>query len=129
VTNNSATFTGQVGKTYSFYSIATDNVGHVETTPLAADASTTLKATSTPSPTTQPTTTPTPTTKSTPTPITDPTTSPSPSPTINPTKNPTPKPTVTPTSLDIGYVALLLLVLAGIAFASLVLVKKVKLRK
>ena len=32
----SATFTGQAGKTYSFYSIATDNAGNVQPTPTAA---------------------------------------------------------------------------------------------
>src|SRR5262249_840405 len=38
----SATFTGQFGPTYGFYSVATDNVGHREGTPTAAQASTFL---------------------------------------------------------------------------------------
>jgi RHS repeat-associated protein len=129
VTSTSGTFTGQVGKTYSFYSVATDNVGHVEAAPLAADTSTTLK-TSTPPPTTQPTTSPTttpaPTAKPTPTP--SPTTSPAPTP--NPTQTATPNPTVAPPALNFVYVALLAVALVvGLAFASLVLLKKVKLRK
>ncbi len=41
-TATSATFTGQDGHTYGFYSVATDNVGHVQTTPTAAQASTTV---------------------------------------------------------------------------------------
>ncbi len=39
-TQTSATYTGQDGHTYGFYSIATDNVGNVEATPLAAEAQT-----------------------------------------------------------------------------------------
>jgi RHS repeat-associated protein/uncharacterized repeat protein (TIGR01451 family) len=39
----SATFTGQSGDTYSFYSIAVDNVGHVQTTPSAPQATTTVQ--------------------------------------------------------------------------------------
>jgi Carboxypeptidase regulatory-like domain/CARDB len=38
----SAMFTGQVGHTYSFYSVATDNVGNVQPTPTAAQATTTI---------------------------------------------------------------------------------------
>jgi len=38
----SATFTGQIGNTYSFYSVATDNVGNVQPTPTAAQATTTV---------------------------------------------------------------------------------------
>jgi len=34
----SATYTGQVGHTYGFYSVATDNVGNVQPTPAAAQA-------------------------------------------------------------------------------------------
>ena len=41
----SATFTGQVGNTYAFYSVATDKAGNVEATPTAAQASTTVEAT------------------------------------------------------------------------------------
>ena len=41
-TQLSSEFTGSVGHTYSFYSIATDNVGYVEEAPPAADASTTV---------------------------------------------------------------------------------------
>ncbi len=36
--NPSATFTGQSGHTYSFYSIATDNAGNVQATPATAQA-------------------------------------------------------------------------------------------
>jgi hypothetical protein len=38
VTNSSATFTGQAGQTYSFYSVTVDNVGNVENAPLTPDA-------------------------------------------------------------------------------------------
>ena len=41
-TTTSATFTGQVGHTYSFYSVATDNVGNVQPTPTAGQATTKL---------------------------------------------------------------------------------------
>ncbi len=44
VTQTSATFTGQIGHTYGFYSVATDNVGLVQTKPTAAQASTTVTA-------------------------------------------------------------------------------------
>jgi hypothetical protein len=37
----SATYMGQAGHTYRFYSVARDNVGHVELAPLTADATTT----------------------------------------------------------------------------------------
>jgi RHS repeat-associated protein len=37
-TQTSATFTGQVGHTYGFYSVATDNLGLVQSTPTAAQA-------------------------------------------------------------------------------------------
>jgi hypothetical protein len=40
----SAPFTGEVGHTYSFYSVATDNVGNVQATPTAAQATTTVTA-------------------------------------------------------------------------------------
>ncbi len=36
----SAEFTGEFGHTYGFYSIATDNVGHIETVPVTADTTT-----------------------------------------------------------------------------------------
>jgi RHS repeat-associated protein/uncharacterized repeat protein (TIGR01451 family) len=39
-TNTSATYAGQVGHTYSFYSVATSNVGLVQPTPTAAQATT-----------------------------------------------------------------------------------------
>ena len=39
-TQTSATFTGQVGHTYAFYSVATDNVGHVEDFSATAEVST-----------------------------------------------------------------------------------------
>ena len=38
--NPSATFTGQVGYTYGFYSVATDNAGNVQPTPSGAQATT-----------------------------------------------------------------------------------------
>jgi hypothetical protein len=41
-TQTSATYTGVVSHTYGFYSVATDNVGNVEPTPAAAEASTTI---------------------------------------------------------------------------------------
>ena len=41
-TVTSATFTGVNGHTYGFYSVATDNVGHVQSTPTAAQATTKL---------------------------------------------------------------------------------------
>jgi RHS repeat-associated protein len=41
-TQTSATFTGTPGHTYGFYSAATDNVGNVQPTPSAAQASTTV---------------------------------------------------------------------------------------
>ena len=39
-TATSATFTGQAGHTYGFYSVATDNVGNVQATPTAPQATT-----------------------------------------------------------------------------------------
>jgi hypothetical protein len=39
-TATSAAFTGQNGHTYAFYSVATDNVGHVQATPTTAQATT-----------------------------------------------------------------------------------------
>ena len=39
-TQTSGTYTGQVGDTYGFYSVATDNVGNVQPTPAAAQATT-----------------------------------------------------------------------------------------
>ena len=44
ITETSATFTGVNGHTYSFYSVATDNVGNVEATPNAAEATTHVDA-------------------------------------------------------------------------------------
>ena len=38
----SATYTGQDGHTYAFYSVATDNVGHVQVTPATAQTTTTV---------------------------------------------------------------------------------------
>jgi hypothetical protein len=57
----SATFTGQVGQTYTFYSVATDELGLVQPTPTAPQATTTMIKTPTPTP-------PTPTPTSTPPP-------------------------------------------------------------
>jgi hypothetical protein len=42
--DTSATFTGQTGHTYAFYSIATDNVGHQESAPAAPDTQTLVTA-------------------------------------------------------------------------------------
>ena len=47
-TQTSATFTGQVGHTYGFFSIATDNAGNVQPAPGGAQATTTVSADSTP---------------------------------------------------------------------------------
>jgi len=41
-TSTSATFTGQVGHTYGFYSVATDNLGLVQPTPQTAQATTSV---------------------------------------------------------------------------------------
>ena len=41
-TNTNTTFIGEHGHTYSFYSLATDNVGNTEEVPIAADANITL---------------------------------------------------------------------------------------
>ncbi len=76
-TATSAAFTGQVGHTYSFFSVATSNVGLVQSTPAAAQATTTV-VTSSPSPSPTPTPTPSP--------------SPAPSPTPTPTPSPAPAP-------------------------------------
>src|SRR5207244_1614215 len=46
-TQISATFTGQDGHTYSFYSVATDNVGNVQPTPSQAQATTTVQVSTT----------------------------------------------------------------------------------
>ena len=45
-TSTSATFTGVLGDTYGFYSVATDNVGNVQPTPGAAQTTTTIAASS-----------------------------------------------------------------------------------
>jgi len=42
VTTTSAIYQGEVGKTYSFYTIAQDNVGNLQAIPLAAQATTTV---------------------------------------------------------------------------------------
>ncbi|MEX2142570.1 MAG: RHS repeat-associated core domain-containing protein [Pirellulales bacterium] len=47
-TATSAQFTGAPGSTYSFYSVATDNVGHVELAPARPDAQTTVDVTAQP---------------------------------------------------------------------------------
>jgi hypothetical protein len=39
-TETAATFTGEIGRTYAFYSVATDNVGHREAEPVVADTTT-----------------------------------------------------------------------------------------
>lgn len=76
-TATSASFTGQAGHTYGFFSVATSNVGIVQPAPATAQASTTVV---TPSPSPSPTPTPTPSP------------SPSPSPTPTPAPSPTPAP-------------------------------------
>ena len=43
-TQTSATYSGQYGHTYAFYSIATDNVGNVQATPAAAQATTLIQS-------------------------------------------------------------------------------------
>jgi hypothetical protein len=43
-TATSATFNGQYGHTYGFYSVATDNVGNVQPSPSAAQATTTISS-------------------------------------------------------------------------------------
>jgi VCBS repeat-containing protein len=43
-TATSATYAGQAGKTYAFYSVARDNVGHIEAAPNAADTQTSVIA-------------------------------------------------------------------------------------
>ncbi len=47
-TPTSATYTGQGGHSYGFYSVATDNAGNVEATPTSAQASTTIQPSVTP---------------------------------------------------------------------------------
>jgi hypothetical protein len=47
----SATFTGQPGHTYSFFSVATNSLGLVQPTPSGAQATTTVASTPTPTPT------------------------------------------------------------------------------
>ncbi|QJB44053.1 putative Ig domain-containing protein [Dolichospermum flos-aquae] len=42
ITANSAIYIGQAGKTYSFYSVATDNLGQIETAPTQGDATTAI---------------------------------------------------------------------------------------
>ncbi|MBE9234462.1 DUF4114 domain-containing protein [Anabaena aphanizomenioides LEGE 00250] len=44
-TETSATYNGEEGKSYSFYSVATDNLGLIETAPTQADATTTVTTT------------------------------------------------------------------------------------
>src|SRR5262249_47317614 len=50
-TQTSASFAGVPGHTYRFYSVATDNAGHVQATPLSAQASITVVPPSPPPPT------------------------------------------------------------------------------
>ncbi|WP_353929425.1 DUF4114 domain-containing protein [Okeanomitos corallinicola TIOX110] len=42
ITATSATYTGELNKTYGFYTVATDNVGNMEAVPTVADATTTV---------------------------------------------------------------------------------------
>ena len=46
-TDTSTNFTGLPGHTYAFYTLARDNVGHVETPPATPDATTTILVTTT----------------------------------------------------------------------------------
>jgi len=46
--DTSAVFSGQSGQSYAFYSVARDNVGHVEAAPLAPDAQTTVQVLNSP---------------------------------------------------------------------------------
>lgn len=46
VTNTSALFSGELGKSYAFYSIARDKVGNTESAPVVADAQTTVSTNS-----------------------------------------------------------------------------------
>jgi hypothetical protein len=80
-TATSATYTGQVGHTYQFYSVAIDPLGLVQPAPASAQASTTVTISPTPAPTPAPT--------------------PTPSPTPTPTSTPTPPPLVTATPLQV----------------------------
>jgi hypothetical protein len=50
----SATFTGQAGHTYGFYSVAVDNAGNVQATPAAAQTTITVTYVPTPTPTPPP---------------------------------------------------------------------------
>ena len=59
-TATSATYTGLVSQNYSFYSVATDNLGLVQPTPTGPQATTTVINTRTATPTPTPTTTPPP---------------------------------------------------------------------
>jgi RHS repeat-associated protein len=47
-TATSASFAGQVGDTYAFYGVATDNVGNIQPTPTAAQATTEIVSVATP---------------------------------------------------------------------------------
>jgi YD repeat-containing protein len=47
-TETSATFTGEAGQTYAFYSVAQDNVGYIEASPAQADTTTTVSVSETP---------------------------------------------------------------------------------
>ncbi len=92
-TATSATFTGQPGHTYGLISVATDNVGHIQSTPTAAQATTSVANAPTPAPTPTPTPAPTPAPTPTPTPAPTPTPTPTPAPTPTPTPAPAPTPT------------------------------------
>ena len=50
ITATSATYNGQAGKTYAFYSVATDNLGLTETAPSQADATTVISGANEPKP-------------------------------------------------------------------------------
>lgn len=97
VEQTSAIYTGELNHTYSFYSIATDNVGHVENSePEVPDTSTTVTRDTTVTDTPTSTETPTPTDTDTPTP----TASDTPTDTEIPTHTVTNTPTITDTPTD-----------------------------
>jgi hypothetical protein len=90
--DTSAIFTGQIGSTYAFYSVARDAVGHVEAPPSTADAQTVIGSSATDTPTLSATSTGTSTPTDTPTEV------PTAPPTHTPMDTPTASPTTTPTA-------------------------------
>jgi RHS repeat-associated protein len=95
-TAKSASYTGAVGHTYAFYSVATDNVGNMQPAPTTGQATTQVITSPTPTPT--------------------PTSTPTPSPSPSPSPTPSPTPTSTPSSPSVRV--------TSIQFQSLKLSKK-----